>query len=120
VKFRLPLLFIFLLLSCFVFAQKKSATITGRVIDENEMPLANVSVVILGQQKGISTSDSGRFSIKVPADKAIALVFSSTGYKTTQQNFILNEGEQEQITIRLETGSGMLEGVVITDQRDRT
>jgi hypothetical protein len=120
VKFRLPILFLFLLLTCSCFAQKKYATISGKVIDENENPLPNVSVVILGQQKGINTSDSGSFSIKVLADKAIALVFSYSGYKTTQQNFILNEGEEERVTIRLEAGAGMMEGVVIKDQRDRT
>ncbi|MGZ8537753.1 MAG: TonB-dependent receptor [Flavisolibacter sp.] len=119
-KFRLPLLFISLLLSLFCLAQKKSATISGKVIDENENPIAQVSVTILGQQKGISTSDSGMFSIKVPADKAIALVFSHSSFKSVQQNFLLSEGEKEIITIRLEPGSAVLEGVVITDQRDRT
>jgi hypothetical protein len=120
VKFRLPLLFTFLLMAAFSFAQKKSATVSGRIVDENENPLSQVSVTILGQQKGIITSDSGRFEIKVPADKAFALVFSYSGYKTTQQNFLLNEGEEESISIRMERGSSVMKEVVITDQRDRT
>jgi hypothetical protein len=77
-------------------------------------------VIILGQQKGITTSDSGRFEIKVTADKAVALVFSYSGYKTVQQNFLLNEGEQETITIRLEPSSTVMENVTVTDQRERT
>jgi hypothetical protein len=117
---RLPILLLTLSLCFFSFAQKKSAVISGKVLDENEKPLSNVSVTILGQQKGISTSDSGTFRIKVPADKAFALVFSYSGYKTAQQNFLLNENESEQITIRLEPGQGVLEEVVIKDQRDRS
>jgi hypothetical protein len=117
---KIRFLFITILIATISFAQKKSATISGKVIDENESPLSNVSVIILGQQKGITTSDSGRFEIKVPADKAVALLFSYTGKKTVQQNFLLNEGEQESVTIRLESSSKVLENVTVTDQRERT
>jgi hypothetical protein len=118
VKIRVLLVTIFI--ATISFAQKKSATISGKVIDENENPLSHVSVTILGQQKGIVTSDSGRFEIKVPVDKAIALIFSYSGYKTVQQNFLLNEGEQESVTIRLEPATGVMQEVIITEQRERT
>src|SRR5690349_6718057 len=91
----------------------------GRVVGDNEQPLDNVSVVILGRLKGVITSDSGTFRLKVPADKAFALVFSYTGYKTEQRNFLLNENEEEAVVVRLERGTRELEPVVITDQRQR-
>ncbi len=100
-------------------AQKKSAIIRGQVMDENNAPLPNVSILILGQQQGITANDSGFFNIKVPADKAFALVFSYTGYKTTQQNFLMNEGEEEVVMIYMERGATILEEVVVTDKRDR-
>jgi hypothetical protein len=117
---KIRFLFITVLIATISFAQKKSASVSGKVVDENENPLSHVSVTILGQQKGITTSDSGRFEIKVVADKAVALVFSYSGYKTLQQNFLLNEGEQESVTIRLEPSSNVLQTVTVTDQRDRT
>ena len=117
---KIRVLLITILIATASLAQKKSATVSGKVVDENENPLSHVSVVILGQQKGITTSDSGRFELKVPADKAFALIFSYSGYKTVQQNFLLNEGEQESVTIRLEPGSHVLENVTVTDQRERT
>ncbi len=117
---RLPILIITILTASFCFAQKKTAVISGHVVDENERPLPSVSIVILGQQKGISSTDSGSFSLKVPADKAFALIFSHAGYKTFQQNFLLNEGELENITVRMETGTPVLEEVIIRDQRERT
>src|SRR5260221_2877434 len=108
-----------ILLSVVAFPQKKSAWVSGKVLDENENPLSHVSVVILGRQTGISTNDTGYFRVKVPAERSFALVFSYTGYKTEQKNFLLNENEKETITIRMERGEKVLQEVVITDQRDR-
>jgi hypothetical protein len=109
------LLFIFISAN----AQKKSAVIRGQVLDENESPLSNVSVTILGQQKGIVTNDSGLFRLKVPADKAFALVFTYTGYKTVQQNFLLSEDEEEIISVHIELGATELGEVVVSDNRQR-
>lgn len=119
-SYRISNFLFLLLLSSICFAQKRSATVSGTVVDEYENPLSNVSVIILGQQKGISTNDSGYFNLTVPADRAFALLFSYTGYKTVQQNFLLNDGEQEVINVRMETGGTVLSEVVITDQRSRT
>ena len=109
----------FLLPVTSVFAQKKPAYVSGKVLDENENPLPNVSVTILGQQKGIATSDSGTFRLKVTADKAFAIVFSYTGFKNQQKNFLLSENEEETVVIRLEREGKTLEEVIVTDQLDR-
>lgn len=105
--------------SLFADAQKKAASVSGKVLDENENPLSKVNITILGRSGGIATSDSGTFSVKVPADKAFALVFSYTGYKTEQRNFLLSQGESEKITLRMERGAKDLQEVVVTDQRQR-
>ena len=105
--------------TCDAVAQKKAAWVSGRVVGENEQPLENVSVVVLGRLKGITTSDSGTFRLRVPADKAFAIVFSYTGYKSEQRNLLLNENEQEFVVIRMERGTRELEPVVVTDQRQR-
>ena len=104
----------------FSFAQKKSAVVFGRVLDEAENPIGHVSVTILGQQKGVATSDSGTFRLKVPANKAFALIFTFSGYQTAQQNFLLNEGEEESTVIRLEPATHTMEQVTVQDSRNRT
>jgi hypothetical protein len=112
--------FIFLLFATISsFAQKKSAYVSGKVIDENEDPLSGVSVIILGKQNGIVTSDSGTYRIKVPAEKAFALVFSHSGFREEQKNFYLSEGEQEQLTVKLNRIGKTLETVVITNEKER-
>ncbi len=110
---------VLLLAGSVAFPQKKSAWVSGTVVDDSESPLANVSIVILGQTNGITSNDSGYFKIKVAADKAFALIFSYTGHRPEQKNFLLSDGEEETITIRLEKGSKTLEEVIVTDQRDR-
>ena len=107
------------MLTLFIYSQKKYAFVSGKVLDENENPLSKVSIVILGRQSGIVTSDSGTFRLKVIANRAFAIQFSYTGYKVEQRNFLLNENEEEFVTVKMERGATVLPGVTISNQRDR-
>jgi len=114
-----------LLITCFLFypssiyAQKKIATITGKVLDENDKPLKSVSVQVLNVEKNTATNDSGYFQINVAANKPVALVFSFVGYTTVQKNFYLGTGENEKITIKLQRFTKELKAVTVKDERDR-
>jgi len=114
-----------LLITCFLFypssiyAQKKIATITGKVLDENDKPLKSVSVQVLNVEKNTATNDSGYFQINVAANKPVALVFSFVGYTTVQKNFYLGTGENENITIKLQRFTKELKAVTVKDERDR-
>ena len=100
-------------------AQKKGATVTGKVVDENDDPLPRVSVTILGRQQGVTTSDSGTFTIKVSADKAVALIFSFSGFRTEQRNIYLNEGEEERMIVKLVKKNELMDEVVVTNNADK-
>ena len=77
-------------------AQKNYATIKGIIIDENDIPISNVSVVILGKQKGITSSENGSFIIKYQAEKHFALSFSHTGYNDIQKEFYLSKNQEKE------------------------
>ncbi len=111
--------FILLLSRIPVFAQKPVAYVSGKLLDEKDQPLAKVSIIILGRETGIISSDSGTFRLRVPADKAFALIFSYTGYKTVQQNFLLNDKEEERVLIRMENSDRALPDVIVHDEQDR-
>ena len=114
------IVFILLLFTIFSgFSQRKQAYVSGKVIDENENALPGVSITILGKQTGIISSDSGTYRIKVPAEKAFALVFSFSGYRDEQKNFYLSQGEEEQLTVKLGRSGKTLETVVISDDKER-
>src|SRR5580698_6857604 len=117
---RSHILIFLLILPCIqLFAQKSGAIVSGKILDENEKPLSKVSIVFLGRESGQISSDSGTFRIHVPADKAFALIFSYTGYKNLQQNFILNDKEEERIVIRMERSVSNMQNITVTDERDR-
>ena len=109
-----------LLLTSSIFSQTKFALISGRVVDENDNPISKVSIIMLGKTTGIASSDSGSFSIKVPAGKSFALVFTYTGYSEVQKNFYLSDGEEEKITVQMERGSTTLQTVVVGEEKERT
>lgn len=115
---RWPLLLLLLFASS-VFAQNKTASISGKIIDENGRYISRASIIILGKNTGISSSDSGTFSITVPSEKALALVFSHTGFETVQKNFFLSPGENETVVIKMKQSGKVLETVVVADEKDR-
>ncbi len=100
-------------------AQTKYATISGRVVDENDAPLKNVSIVILGKNSGILSGDSGIFSLKVPAQKSLAIIFSYAGYTDQQKNFFLSNDETETILIQLKKNGKTLDVVTVATEKER-
>jgi len=116
---RILSVFVLSLVFMYSSAQKKTAFVSGNLIDSDENPLAKVSIVLLGKTTGIVTNDSGYFRIKVPADKSFALIFSYTGYAEMQKNFFLSENEEEKITVRMERIGKTLETVVVGEERER-
>src|SRR6266487_2313163 len=90
---------IILLICCCFFCpllligQKKTGTIKGRVLNEDDKPLSGVTIQVLNVEKNTITNDTGYFQISVAANKPVALVFSYTGYTSVQKNFYLSTGE---------------------------
>jgi CarboxypepD_reg-like domain/TonB-dependent Receptor Plug Domain len=114
--------FAFLLFSVFTIsasAQTKYATIKGTVVDENDAPLNKVSIIILGKNSGILSTDSGTFSIKVPAQKSLALIFSYAGYMEQQKNFFLSNDETETILVQLKRSGKTLDAVIVGSEKER-
>ncbi|MDX1941328.1 MAG: TonB-dependent receptor [Saprospiraceae bacterium] len=54
-------------------------TITGKIIDENNVPLIGASVLVKGTATGTVTDVDGNYSVEIP-EGATALIFSYTGY----------------------------------------
>lgn len=116
---RLLPLMLFCFISLPIFGQVKTATVSGNVLDENDNPIYNASVTILGKKNGVFTSQKGEFKISVPSQTAFALTFSHTGYKMKQRNFFLSPGEEELINITLQVATGTLDTVLVSDTRSR-
>jgi len=64
-----------------LFAQVSQRVITGRVINsDTKEPMNNVSVTEKGSARGVTTDESGSFSLKVSGKSSIILSFSYIGF----------------------------------------
>ncbi|MFA5771021.1 MAG: TonB-dependent receptor [Patescibacteria group bacterium] len=102
------------------FAQKKTdANINGHVINKiskEHIPFINVS--IKGTTIGTATDATGHYYLKnLPVGK-FTIVASGVGYKTNEQEIILETGTSIEVNFEIEEDQIMLEGVVVSATRN--
>lgn len=84
-----------------VFAQvagKGKISVKGKVMDKKSgQPVAGATIIIKGEQSGVSSGDDGSFTISVPSGNSI-LVISSIGF-TTEELAVNNSGQEMIVAI---------------------
>ena len=83
-------------------------TVTGKVTDDKNSPLSNVSVLLKGTNIGTITKDDGSYSLNIPAN-AKTLVFSATGMNTQEVNI----GSQTSVGVALQSSAKSMEEIVV-------
>jgi len=79
-KFNL-LMLVFLMIAVPAFAQNaKKITVTGKVTDEQGMPVIGAGVMVKGTTAGVATDMDGTYTINVASDATLS--FQSIGYET--------------------------------------
>lgn len=97
----------FLLFQTALFSQSTSS-VSGTVLDSDNIPLAGASVVLKGTTTGTQTDFDGNFSLdKVPSNGT--LVISYIGYAAKE----VSVANQKQITITLQEDAQSLDEVVV-------
>ena len=99
-----------------VFAQNKTQTISGTVIDRvTRQPVIGASVSINGTQQGAVSDASGKFSILNVNIGHRSVKCTSIGYETfSSEEFILNSVREVVLMIDLKESTGELQEVKIT------
>ena len=90
------------------FAQSKSFTVKGKVLDNQSLPVIGAGVTIKGTTTGVATGLDGEFSLVVPDDNAV-LVAASLGYVAKE----VKVGKQRDLVIILDEDSESLEATVV-------
>ncbi|RZK47220.1 MAG: SusC/RagA family TonB-linked outer membrane protein, partial [Pedobacter sp.] len=103
----LGLLMLLSVWSCALFGQS-GTRISGKVVDDKDSAVANVSVLEKGTTNGTTTNPDGSFSMSVSGPKA-TLVISGVGYSS--QEIGLND--RTSVSITLTTSASDLENVVV-------
>ncbi|RZK64713.1 MAG: SusC/RagA family TonB-linked outer membrane protein, partial [Pedobacter sp.] len=86
----------------------KAIRITGRVLDQNSLPLPGVNIQIKGSGTLTTTDQNGNYSITVPNENTI-LVFSYIGFDTRE----VTVGKLTNINVTLQMSTSKLEETVI-------
>ena len=105
---QLFLCFIALNISAISFAQGGgSRAVSGKVVDQQNLPLAGVTVVVEGTQNGTVTGSDGSYSISAASDAT--LLFSFIGYQSQREPV----GARTKINIEMTESETMMDQVVV-------
>lgn len=77
--------------------EQKDIVISGKVSDDKGIGLGNVSIIVKGSTKGVSSAPDGSFSISVPNEKAV-LVFSYVGMEIKEVSVVGSRNLQVTLT----------------------
>lgn len=116
---KLKFIVTFLLISVIGLAQGKG-TITGTLTDKdlNNEPLPFANVIIKGTTTGVTTDETGKYTIAVEAG-IYTIQFSFLGYETIEEKIEVKAGETLTINKALGSGSYQLQDVVIQNTVSR-
>ena len=104
--FTIVLLFI----GNFVFAQ--FARVKGIILDENNNPVENVNISY--QTKSTITNANGFYSLTVPANKKITLIFTHISLKKTTATLELKPNEDFEFNVTMNDNAEQMGEVIVT------
>ncbi len=85
-----------------------SITVTGKVVNSSNQPVANVSILEKGTNNGTITNEDGNFTLIVVNNQAV-LVFSSVGFKTQEVNL----SGRSSINVKLQEENKEMNEVIV-------
>lgn len=102
------LLFLSMTLMLFALQSWAQRTVTGKVTDDKNYPLPNVTVQVKGTNIGTMTKDNGSYSLVVP-ENAKALIFSFADMTTEEMEI----GSNNEVNISLRPLQRSLQEIVV-------
>jgi iron complex outermembrane receptor protein len=94
-----------------LFAQ--NATLSGKILDENNEGLVGATVMIQGTTKGTVADPMGNYTISDIAPGTYQVVFSFIGYKTVAESVTLTDGQNLTLDKKLDADILFLDEAVV-------
>lgn len=101
---------LFLFTGSFLFSQ--NARVKGIILDENNNPVENVNISY--QTKSTVTNSNGFYSLPVPANKKITLVFTHVSLKKSTATLELKPNEDFEFNVTMNEKAEQMGEVIIT------
>ena len=108
------LLFLFLFFSTFLVAQK-STILKGTIKNNLNQPIEKVSITF--GNSGTETDENGNYTIRIPIDTEITLVFSHVSYQTLKEKITANNRNGIRFSPILTLKTEKLKEIVIKDNK---
>ncbi|NRD24671.1 TonB-dependent receptor [Winogradskyella litoriviva] len=100
------------------FSYSQNASLSGKVVDNNQSPLIGVNITVKNTAKGIETNENGEFEITNIENGTYQLIISYIGFKTKEIEFTISNNENISLnTITLYEGNEILNEVVLDVNR---
>jgi TonB-linked SusC/RagA family outer membrane protein len=93
---------------------KFDGAVKGRIINKNNEPIANASVVILGLDKGTAADNQGEFRITGVQAGNYRLQVTAVDYVQETRNIVVRDNEEVTVTFQLQDENSSLDEVVVT------
>lgn len=118
--FKFSLTLVVLLTIAINSVQAQTKTVSGKITDAKQQPIAGATVVVKGTNLGVATNAQGDFQLAVPQGKN-KLLISILGYKS--QELLIGQQNPASSNLRVILEESVIqlgEGVVITATRTKT
>ncbi|MCD6068165.1 MAG: hypothetical protein K0S33_2991 [Bacteroidetes bacterium] len=101
------------------FSQAQTGTVRGKIAElDGNTPIPGVQVFVEGTSISPQFTDKdGLYSIEVPADRDLVIVFANLSYKTIKKKVNLDPGEVRVINPFLDMKADLIE-IVVTDKNE--
>jgi hypothetical protein len=106
--------FFFLLIPGFLLAQK-TTILKGTIKNKYNQPISEVSIKF--NKSGTVSDENGRYSIRIPLDTEVIVIFSHVSYKSITKKFTAKNRNQIRFSPTLILKTEQLEEVVIKDNK---
>ncbi|WP_430927560.1 TonB-dependent receptor [Polaribacter marinivivus] len=106
--------FFFLLIPGFLLAQK-TTILKGTIKNKYNQPISEVSIKF--NKTGTVSDENGRYSIRIPLDIEVTVIFSHVSYKSITKKFTAKNRNQIRFSPTLILKTEQLEEVIIKDNK---
>ncbi|MCK5676974.1 MAG: carboxypeptidase-like regulatory domain-containing protein, partial [Flavobacteriaceae bacterium] len=96
-------------------ATAQTATIKGKVFDTEGNPIENVSISF--ENKGTTTNSQGEYSLNIPSDKVINIIFSHISYKNYTKRIRISNKKTLNFSPKLQIKNEEIEEVVLINEK---
>ncbi|HYW96034.1 MAG TPA: TonB-dependent receptor, partial [Bacteroidales bacterium] len=112
-------IFLLIFLSVIVLHANGQSVLTGTIKDNEGKPVFLANVAIKGTNTGTMTDRGGKYKINLPAGKQVNIVVSCIGFRTKSTEITLQEGEQKELDVVLQTEVREFDEVSVSARQER-